>query len=562
MLLQNKKSLFKFPLLLGSVMILLLFMMLNSNISNLIYLLEMKLLNISTTWLSISFIIDYLSLSFSLVVLVVSLCVFSFAINYMYLDLSKFRFMVVLLMFVFSMNLLVMSGSFLTLMIGWDGLGLSSFILIIYYMNLNSLKAGMLTLLSNRIGDIMIMWSFIFFCYFGYFNVFPLEKYHFLGMLLLTIAAMTKSAQYPFSAWLPAAMAAPTPVSALVHSSTLVTAGVFLLIRFLMNTQLSMFTINMLNFVSAMTCFLGGVVACFEYDIKKVIAFSTLSQLGLMMYSISMNFPNLALIHLYTHAMFKSLLFLSAGMILMVSFGVQDLRLLGSIIKYNPSLCLFFNVSTLCLLGIPFMSSFYSKHIIYEMMMMSSLNIFSLVLMLLGTMLTGIYSIRMLLSLMWKKTYNYNMSLKISTNEYLPMIILFVMSIIIGKMLSTNNKIFWETLYVNSVWSLITMILPIIGAIMGVYMTMNMNNTYFFSTMFFLWEGSNSMNLFLMKPSKKMKDLDYGWLEPLYIKKSFYSMLDFKLGMFFRYSFIHYLSFMFHGSAMVFMVFMMCYMLF
>nr|AOX15190.1 NADH dehydrogenase subunit 5 [Achatinella sowerbyana] len=561
MLLLRNKSLFRFSLLLGSMLIFLLFTMLNSSVSNLIYLLEVKLLYISSMWFSMSFIIDYLSLSFSLVVLVVSLCVFSFAINYMYLDLSKFRFMIVLVMFVFSMNLLVMSGSFLTLMIGWDGLGLSSFVLIIYYMNSNSFKAGMLTLLSNRIGDIMIMWSFTFFCYLGYFNIFPLEKCHFTCLLLLTIAAMTKSAQYPFSAWLPAAMAAPTPVSALVHSSTLVTAGVFLLIRFLTNMQLSLFTINMLNFVSAMTCFLGGVAACFEHDIKKVIAFSTLSQLGLMMYSISMNFPNLALIHLYTHAMFKSLLFLSAGMILMVSFGIQDLRLLGSIIKYNPSLCLFFNISTLCLLGIPFMSSFYSKHIIYEMMMMSSLNIFSLMLMLLGTMLTGIYSIRMLLSLVWEKNCDCKMILKISMSEYFPMILLFIMSIIIGKMLKMNNMIFWETLYVSSMWSLVTMILPIIGAFLGMYMMYNTTN-YFFSTMFFLWESSNSVNLLLMQPSKKMKVLDYGWLEPFHIKSSFYNILDYKLSMFFRYSLIYYMNFMFHGSMMIFMVFMVCYMLF
>jgi NADH-ubiquinone oxidoreductase chain 5 len=199
---------------------------------------------------------------------------------------------------------------------------------------------------------------------------------------------LTKRAQYPFRAWLPAAIAAPTPVRALVHSSTLVTAGVYLVIRLRLNLTLRDSVCQLLLFSGAITCILGGFRAIFENDIKKIIAFSTLRQLGLIMFCLGLGIPLLALLHLFTHAIFKALLFLRAGLILISSFGTQDLRQLGSLLFRNPLLVVIFNIRRLCLVGAPFVRAFYSKHAIYEQIVMTGLNSFSIFLIIVGVILT------------------------------------------------------------------------------------------------------------------------------------------------------------------------------
>ena len=193
---------------------------------------------------------------------------------------------------------------------------------------------------------------------------------------LVILAAMTKSAQIPFSAWLPAAMAAPTPVSALVHSSTLVTAGVYLLIRF-REVVNNIYAGKLLLLLSGLTIFMAGVGANYEYDLKKIIALSTLSQLGLIMMILSMGYATLAYFHLLAHALFKALLFLCAGAIIHGIGDIQDIRCIGRLVGQMPLTLSCLNVANFALCGLPFLAGFYSKDLILEVSTLSLVNIVS-----------------------------------------------------------------------------------------------------------------------------------------------------------------------------------------
>jgi len=216
---------------------------------------------------------------------------------------------------------------------------------------------------------------------------------------MIILAAFTKRAQIPFSAWLPAAMAAPTPVSALVHSSTLVTAGVYLLIRFNHYIQFN----NFLLLIGCLTIFMSGAGALFETDFKKIIALSTLSQLGFIMFSLGMGMPEYAFFHLITHAIFKSLLFLCAGVFIHSLGGTQDIRLIGGGLFFsNPFTSILFSVSSMALCGFPFLSGFYSKDLIIELYLFSYINVFIYCLVMVSTMLTLIYSVRLFFYLFFR----------------------------------------------------------------------------------------------------------------------------------------------------------------
>ncbi|KAF8480535.1 NADH dehydrogenase subunit 5, partial [Russula emetica] len=211
---------------------------------------------------------------------------------------------------------------------------------------------------------------------------------------LVILAAITKRAQIPFSSWLPAAIAAPTPVSALVHSSTLVTAGVYLLIRFnvlLADTVLGQF----LLLISGLTIFISGLGANFEFDLKKIIALSTLSQLGLIISILSIGFPILAFFHLLTHALFKALLFICAGAIIHNIINSQDIRSIGGLCLNIPLTTSCFNIANLALCGIPFLAGFYSKDIILELVILSNVNIITFFFFFFSTGLTVCYSFRL-----------------------------------------------------------------------------------------------------------------------------------------------------------------------
>nr|YP_010166667.1 NADH dehydrogenase subunit 5 [Lioporeus pilatei]QRV62758.1 NADH dehydrogenase subunit 5 [Lioporeus pilatei] len=358
---------------------------------------EMVMLNSSLIVMSILF--DWMSLLFMSFVLFISSMVIYYSEEYMMGDLNMNRFIMLVLMFVLSMMLLIISPNMVSILLGWDGLGLVSYCLVIYYQNVKSYNAGMITALMNRIGDVMLLIAITWMMNFGSWNyVYYMEvmsddfSMQIIGFLVM-IAAMTKSAQIPFSSWLPAAMAAPTPVSALVHSSTLVTAGVYLLIRFsgILNYYLSSY----LLVIGVLTMFMAGLGANFEFDLKKIIALSTLSQLGLMMSILGVGSYKLAFFHLLTHAMFKALLFMCAGCVIHNLSGIQDIRFMGNLMVCMPLTCISMNIANLALSGMPFLAGFYSKDLILEFVSMEKINLLIYFLFFLSTGLTVCYSLRL-----------------------------------------------------------------------------------------------------------------------------------------------------------------------
>ena len=333
-------------------------------------------------------------------VLLISSLVIYYRKEYMSHDLDINRFILLVLLFVFSIIILIISPNLISILLGWDGLGLVSYCLVIYFQNVKSFNAGILTALSNRIGDVALLMAIAWILNYGRWNyIFYLDliKRDFeiiiIGALVI-LAAITKRAQIPFSSWLPAAIAAPTPVSALVHSSTLVTAGVYLLIRFnvlLVDTWLGSF----LLLIAGLTMFMAGLGANFEFDLKKIIALSTLRQLGLIIRILAIGFPKLAFFHLLTHALFKALLFICAGAIIHNMKDSQDIRLIGGLVYQIPLTSACLNVANLALCGMPFLAGFYSKDLILEIVSLSYVNIFSFFLFFFSTGLTVCYSFRL-----------------------------------------------------------------------------------------------------------------------------------------------------------------------
>lgn len=352
-----------------------------------------------------SILLDWISLLFIIFVSLISSVVIFYRKRYMSSERNLSRFIILVLLFVFSMILLIISPNIIRIFLGWDGLGLVSYCLVIYYQNVKSYNAGILTALSNRIGDVCILisiswiinygsWNYIFYLNFMS-NDFSIKI---VGIIII-LAAITKRAQIPFRSWLPAAIAAPTPVSALVHSSTLVTAGIYLLIRF-NNLLLDLFILKILLLLSGLTIFIAGITANYEFDLKKIIALSTLRQLGLIIRILRIGLPDLAFFHLLTHAIFKALLFICAGVVIHIINNIQDIRYMGGIRYYLPFTSLCLNISNMALCGIPFLAGFYSKDIILELVSLRYLNIFIFFLYYISTGLTIYYRFRLIIYLM------------------------------------------------------------------------------------------------------------------------------------------------------------------
>lgn len=313
-----------------------------------------------------------------------------------------------------------------------------SYCLVIYYQNVKSSGAGIVTVLSNRIGDVAILLSISWLLNYGSWNIFYLQFIYTKNDILLIIglvilAAITKRAQMPFSAWLPAAIAAPTPVSALVHSSTLVTAGVYLLIRFNYVIGVSW----VLFFIGVLTIFISGLGANLENDLKKIIALSTLSQLGLIIITLGLGLYELSFFHLLTHAIFKSLLFLCAGVFIHSMGDTQDVRIIGGLFISCPVTSFYFIGSSLALCGFPFLSGFYSKDIILETYSITRINLFMYGVIFLSTVFTLSYSTR----LMYYVFFN-NLGVKSLLNLaesrliLIPMRVLIVFSVFVGCFMS------------------------------------------------------------------------------------------------------------------------------
>nr|AII02362.1 NADH dehydrogenase subunit 5 [Phyllonorycter froelichiella] len=535
-------------------------------------LLEWEIITINSCQVVMSILLDWMSFLFMMFVSLISSVVIYYSKSYMSSEKNLSRFIILVLLFVFSMIMLIISPNIISILLGWDGLGLVSYCLVIFYQNIKSYNAGMLTVLSNRIGDVCILmviswmlnygsWNYIF-----YLNFMKYDYYVSYIMILIMLAAMTKSAQIPFSSWLPAAMAAPTPVSALVHSSTLVTAGVYLLIRFNLLLENTYF-FKFLLLISSLTMLMAGISANYEFDLKKIIALSTLSQLGLMMSILSMGMPMMAFFHLLTHAMFKALLFMCAGVIIHMMMDIQDIRFMGGISKFIPLTSLCMNISNLSLCGIPFLSGFYSKDLILEMMSMSNFNLFIYILYYISTGLTVFYTIRLLFYLMIND-FNLMSIFNLYDEDYLmlkSMFILMFMSLISGSFLMW--LIFYKPIYIimSIHMKLMVIYVTLWGSIMG-YLISMMNIysynkflkiyffSFYFSMMMFMPNLSTySVSYFMLNFSNKlMKNIDMGWSEMLssqgllkIIKKfsifyNFYQYNNFKI---YLYSFVMWMFF-------------------
>nr|YP_009995461.1 NADH dehydrogenase subunit 5 [Ochthebius salinarius]QNP09916.1 NADH dehydrogenase subunit 5 [Ochthebius salinarius] len=506
-------------------------------------ILELEMLTLNSCSVLMTILFDWMSLLFMSFVLFISSMVIYYSKEYMSGDLNLKRFILLVVMFVLSMMLLIISPNLISILLGWDGLGLVSYCLVIYYQNIKSYSAGMLTALTNRLGDVALLiaiswmmnygsWNFIY-----YLSFMKNDYIMMIISLLVVFAAFTKSAQIPFSSWLPAAMAAPTPVSSLVHSSTLVTAGVYLLIRF--NFVLNEKFMILMLLISSLTMFMAGLGANFEFDLKKIIALSTLSQLGLMMSILFLGEYKLAFFHLLTHALFKALLFMCAGCIIHNLNNCQDIRFMGGLVKQMPLTCSFFNISNLSLCGIPFLSGFYSKDLILEVMSMNYLNLYIYLIFYISTGLTACYTIRLMFySLMGN--YNYNSLSMINDSGK---IMLQGMSGLIFLVIVGGSMLMWlmfPTPYFICLtfnMKMMTLLVIILGVWMGYqvsqfYLNYSLKSLDFYNlTMFFslMWNmpfistfGVNYYPIFM--GNFYYKNFDQGWFE-FFGSQNIYSIL-------------------------------------
>ena len=323
------------------------------------------------------FMFDWMSRWFVTLVLVISSVISIYSFFYMSPYYKSSIFLWTTFLFISSMLLVICMSSLFYSMLGWDGLGVVSFFLIVFYQNSSSITSGLFTLLINRLGDGFFLLSLSFMVFllpdFFSFNRFIPGSNILVWLLVLTF--MTKRAIYPFSSWLPMAMAAPTPISALVHSSTLVTSGLYLMMRFSYLIYSSRMLTTFLLLASIFTSFYAGVNTLFEIDLKKLIALSTLSHLGFIGIAFSCGLLTLSFFHLLTHALFKSLLFMCIGDIIINLRHSQDIRYLSSGRFYTPFSVLFMYVSLLNLLGIPNMSGFFSKDLVLESLHYSGFSV-------------------------------------------------------------------------------------------------------------------------------------------------------------------------------------------
>nr|YP_011017745.1 NADH dehydrogenase subunit 5 [Heterosiphonia pulchra]WQF69568.1 NADH dehydrogenase subunit 5 [Heterosiphonia pulchra] len=410
-----------------------------------------------------SFLFDKLTSVMLIVITIISTLVHIYSVSYMSMDPHMPRFMAFLEIFTFFMLMLVTADNIIQLFLGWEGVGLASYLLInFWFTRLAANRSAIKAIILNRIGDfglllaiLAILATFKSFNYFTIFSLVPFiinDTIYILGMecniltfigICLFIGAIGKSAQLGLHTWLPDAMEGPTPVSALIHAATMVTAGIFLVIRFSPLIEYSEITLALLILIGAITTFFAAMAGTFQHDLKKVIAYSTCSQLGYMVFCCGLSNYNLSIFHLTNHAFFKALLFLSAGSVIHALSDEQDMRRMGSIIKYLPTTYSLMLIGTLALIGFPFLTGFYSKDVILEVSSVfrnNNLNInLGVICFWLGNLavfFTAYYSFRLIfLTFLNNANYNRNQSSLIKESSYIiliPLILLGLSSIFLG----------------------------------------------------------------------------------------------------------------------------------
>ncbi len=557
---------------------------------------------------------DTVSVTMIVVITIISFFVHLYSTAYMSHDPHLSRFMSYLSFFTFFMLVLVTSDNFVQLFIGWEGVGLCSYLLInFWFTRILANKAALKAMVVNRIADvfftlaiILILITFKTTDFVIVFNLLPYifnENIIFLNVIInkiniitffLFIGAIGKSAQIGFHTWLPDAMEGPTPVSALLHAATMVTAGVFLVIRSSLFFEYSDYILFLLCIFGSTTALFSGFVASFQYDIKKIIAYSTCSQLGYMFFSCGLSNYNVAFFHLFNHAFFKALLFLSAGALIHSLFDEQDIRKMGGLVNYLPFIYLAILVGSLAILGTPFLSGFYSKDLILELTysryIIDSNYIFLIAVS--AALLTSTYSFKLLYFVFF---HNYNFSYthiifwkghdtELFDYMYISLFCLIFFSSLSGYLfydmfigygsLFWNNSIFFfnnhfifiDIEYIHPIIKNLPIILCFINMYIfyTIFISLNLlkNNPYFFSilnklsalffyALFFNKLYNNLFNqVFKLSYIIQAKYIDKGILEligPFGFYK-FFRLLHFKLNNFipsllFNYLFIFFFSF-------------------
>nr|YP_008593311.1 NADH dehydrogenase subunit 5 [Protobothrops dabieshanensis]AGS12846.1 NADH dehydrogenase subunit 5 [Protobothrops dabieshanensis] len=388
--------------------------------------------------INITMTLDTLSLTFIPVALFITWSITEFSIWYMSSDPNINKFIKYLITFLITMMVIITANNMYQLFIGWEGVGIMSFLLIGWWgTRSNANTAALQAIIYNRIGDIGLILTTTWLITFSSMNLQELliqyKMVNLIPTMGLMTAAMGKSAQFGLHPWLPAAMEGPTPVSALLHSSTMVVAGVFLLIRLhpILNNSHTMKTMCLI--LGATTTMFAAAAAISQHDIKKIIALSTTSQLGLMMTMLGLNQPTLAFLHMTMHSFFKALLFLCSGSFIHNLNNEQDLRMMGNLLKTAPMTSSFTIIANLSLMGMPFLSGFYSKDTIIETMTNSYVNLWALTITLIATTLSASYSMQIILLILTGPSHtNINLH-KETKNIISPLMRLTLASILIGS---------------------------------------------------------------------------------------------------------------------------------
>ena len=523
---------------------------------------EWEVIKISSSVIYLTFIIDSTSLYFISLVRLISGRVMIFSSSYMTSEKFFPRFIFLVFMFILSIFLLILSPNLISLLLGWDGLGVTSYLLVIFYQSNKSYNAGILTALTNRLGDVGLLISISLLVYMGswtyiYINITSGAISQMLVYLII-ISACTKRAQIPFSSWLPAAIAAPTPVSALVHSSTLVTAGVYLLIRI----NIIIIEINIRKFLrllGILTIIIAGLTAIVEIDIKKVIALSTLSQLGIMMIILGISNPVLSFFHLISHAFFKAMLFICAGLIIHSIKDYQDIRKIGfNYLNMNLSVSIII-VANIRLCGLPFLRGFYSKDLIIEIVMIKGKNFFLLFILILGTRLTVIYSCRLnfLISLNFIKIESFYQINESSKLMVLGIVFLLPLSIIGGLIISWNlirvNKIILLPLWIKS----FVLILITLSVVLYSYIYINIKSIsksiyfWFFRNIWFI---PYSVNITLTQLSLNLSTSFFKYLEIIWSEIFLFKFIHSTINRALFRKLLDYLSFVYFFQVLEFFI--------